>query len=349
MSANRIDINNYEAFLLDHAEGALSAELTAELILFLAQHPELAVDLDELKDLTLVADEVKLDNKQHLKRLESDLVNDEQMVAYLEKQLTVEETQVVEKSISANAWLQKELELYRHTILVPDGGIIFEDKEDLKREAKVIWLFTPAVRYAAAAALLLLLGLSALWISNSGTDHTPALAFSMVKNVPVKSGHVIVQPVQEDHDTVQMAVKNQNTTQPVQQNLVVKSNTPHSNTVSANPEKENQVVNQPAIATVTNTSNQAPQLNPQENQQQSPALALNNNTKVQPVTVVESDNDDDTVAKNKNSLWAMAGKALKNLNKAGVKKVDGNEHDQSGSTAYSLTLGGFNVTHSKKP
>ena len=90
-------------------------------------------------------------------------------------------------------------------------------------------------------------------------------------------------------------------------------------------------------------------MNAQENQQQSPVLALTNNAKAQPVTVLESDDDDDAVAKKKNSLWAMAGKALKNLNKAGVKKVDGNEHDQSGSTAYSLTLGGFNVTHSQKP
>ncbi|MBS1636007.1 MAG: hypothetical protein JST26_08835 [Bacteroidetes bacterium] len=355
MNTNRIDTSNYEAFLLDYAEGTLSAEITAELILFLAQHPELAVDLDELKELTVVADDVRFDGKQQLKRTEADLVSEEQMVAYIEGQLSDIEKNSIEKSISGNPVLQRELELYKRTVMVPDLSLVFDAKDDLKRKNRVVWLYASATRYAAAAALLLLLGLSALWISQRNTSDVPALAVTTVKHQPVSPAHAIVNPDQEQRN-----IDPTNEKQPLSsgnENLIAKSehhtHVPGTNNLPEHIEKENVNENAPeALATSTNTNsqqNQAPVVNHPETNQPVNTLALNAPSKAQPLTVIESDDDDEAKAPKKNNLWAMAGKALKNLNKAGVKTVDGNERDQPGSTAYSLTLGGFQVTHSQKP
>lgn len=68
---NSINLENYEAFLLDYAEGNLSAELSAELMLFLAQHPELSVDLEGLSEFRLSADDhPEASNFSHLKKSE---------------------------------------------------------------------------------------------------------------------------------------------------------------------------------------------------------------------------------------------------------------------------------------
>ena len=49
--------------------------------------------------------------------------------------------------------------------------------------------------------------------------------------------------------------------------------------------------------------------------------------------------------KKKKGIWAAASRALKNLNHAGVKSVNGNEDDAKGGASYALTLGGMSITH----
>ena len=44
-----ININNYEAFLLDYYEGNLNAEFTIELKRFADQHPELGIEFDAVE------------------------------------------------------------------------------------------------------------------------------------------------------------------------------------------------------------------------------------------------------------------------------------------------------------
>lgn len=72
----KIDINNYEAFLLDYIEGNLSAEMTAELMLFLQQHPEIETGIEGFKIISLEKEEEKFDAKNALKRKEF-VVNDD--------------------------------------------------------------------------------------------------------------------------------------------------------------------------------------------------------------------------------------------------------------------------------
>ncbi len=68
-----------------------------------------------------------------------------------------------------------------------------------------------------------------------------------------------------------------------------------------------------------------------------------NNNVVQLIT--ETDDETPAINVKKKGLWAAATKVLKNLNKAGVKAVDGNEQENNEKSSYALTLGGLNITH----
>lgn len=72
----QINHNNYEAFLLDYIEGNLSAEMTAELMLFLQQNPEIESGIEDFKIISLEKEEAKFDAKRDLKRKEF-VVNDD--------------------------------------------------------------------------------------------------------------------------------------------------------------------------------------------------------------------------------------------------------------------------------
>ena len=64
-----VTIHNYEAYLLDLAEGNLSEEQQLELELFLIQHPELNYALDEQISTHLIPEEILFHSKSSLKNL----------------------------------------------------------------------------------------------------------------------------------------------------------------------------------------------------------------------------------------------------------------------------------------
>ncbi len=72
----KINKNNYEAFLLDYIEGNLSAEMTAELMLFLQQNPAIESGIEDFKIISLEKEEAKFDSKNALKRKEFVLNDD---------------------------------------------------------------------------------------------------------------------------------------------------------------------------------------------------------------------------------------------------------------------------------
>ena len=128
---HKIDIHNYEAYLLDFSEGNLTGELQVELELFLIQHPELEINLDELSLVTLENESASFSNKNSLKKSEADLVSETQFIGYIENQLPENERLALEKSCSINPSLAKELALYNNTIAKADETIVFENKQSL--------------------------------------------------------------------------------------------------------------------------------------------------------------------------------------------------------------------------
>jgi hypothetical protein len=345
---SQINIHNYEAYLLDFSEGNLTDELQMELELFLIQHPELDINLSELALVSIEEETISFSNKANLKKSESDLISEEQFIAYIEHQLPADEKIGLEKSCAVNPSLANELALYQKTITSADTTIVFQNKNKLKRNPKVIWFNLSLTQYAAAACVLFLIGLFILWpkvdtvnnsglATNSGNNH---------QNTIIKNGSPTVAPNKQYLNTVTI----KETTIPSQ-----KSNSTVAKSKNINTSLTNNIVsnNQNTIPKKDSTTKTIELQNPTNASQNDILLATNtaptskkqNNTIVQVIT----ENDDEPIASNndkkKKGIWVAASRALKNLNHAGVKTVNGDEETSTDNAAYALTIGGVSITH----
>lgn len=156
-----INKNNYEAWLLDYFEGVLDAHQVGELLLFVEQHPELGIDLEEGFDgLQLEAEDVSFTLKDDLKReAPSGVVNEANyedfLVAEMEGVISPQHLLALQAFIKANPALEKERAMYAKLKLEASTEIVFANKGSLKKKrALVIPMF---VRLAAAAAVALLI------------------------------------------------------------------------------------------------------------------------------------------------------------------------------------------------
>lgn len=338
----KINIDNYEAYLLDFSEGNLTDELQMELELFLIQHPELDINLSDLSLISLNEESISFSNKNSLKKAETDLVSEDQLVAYIEGQLSVKEKTEVEKSCSNNPLLAKELALFQKTILQVDSSIVYPNKNELKRKPKVIWFNFSTIQYAAAACILFLIGLFILWPKDQSNNNSN-LAINSSKNTkqPIADKNQASPTKEQLPNSVvtesATASEKLNTTNIKPQYIKPKNtNTLLANNSVQNNSNKDSITKSP-IEQIVNPSNET-------------LIALNTPTSIkkQNNTVVQviSENDDEPVAMNtekkKKGIWAAASKALKNLNHAGVKSVNGDEKEES---SYALTLGGLSITH----
>jgi len=149
----KINLHNYEAWMLDAAEGQLSAEELEALRVFLALHPELDVaDLDALP---------KLDPESV--SFSHTLLKDETVcIEYVEGLLNPAQQKAVETDTS----LTHTLQLYKATRISPELAIVYPNKKNILKQPKVVALFQPKI-FRAAAAILIFAGL--LWLI---PDHT---------------------------------------------------------------------------------------------------------------------------------------------------------------------------------
>lgn len=124
----RLGKHNYEAWLLDLAEGNLSSEQEQTLRLFLVTHPELDIDPDALELPHLSPDTEFLDNLETLKKEFNP--NEELVLNFLEAQFAGSEKSKVESQITSQAELTQLLSDYSKTQLIPES-IEFEWKSGL--------------------------------------------------------------------------------------------------------------------------------------------------------------------------------------------------------------------------
>lgn len=329
---NKINIENYEAFLLDYMEGTISTEDLVSLQIFAAQHPHLSIDLNELELVELESEKIAFEQKQDLKK-----ISDAQFVAYIENELGLEEKQNIETLCSSNQNLATELNLYKKTLLAADEAIVFENKSALKRnETKVLWLFSREV-LAAAASLILVVGLWFVFKGVMPTDNlnsekidgikkqrismafrsNPAPSFTITKAIEVNTPK---NPIAYTNSKNNMVIKEEN-------NPIANLNTPKKDT-SANKGVEFA----PILKTDQLTDN-------------STKLAINQSTnKTYVITEKAYDEDEKIVASNtKKGFWNKAMNALNSLNKLGVKKAKGVETVEYNNEQHVLTMGNFKV------
>lgn len=134
---NRINFSNYEAWLLDYAEGNLSAEDTAELLLFMEQHPELQTDVDNLMEFTLTSDEIiSADFKQQLYKDDAAFKEhfENLCIAFYDKTITAPEKNELESILKQNPHWTKKFKAFAHTYIQQESDLEFTAKSALKKQ-----------------------------------------------------------------------------------------------------------------------------------------------------------------------------------------------------------------------
>lgn len=221
MNINR---HNYEEFFLLYVDNELTPAQRRLVDAFVAVNPDLQEEFRLINETRFNFDgTLDADFKAGLLKPvdEEAALSEEQLLLYIDGELNAAERLAIEEAAAKNYSTQKELQLLKRTVSLPDAAIVFPDKSVLYKEAqpaKVVYFGALAKRWAAAAAVILLLG-SALWITLS-TGKTvdgpvvknPATTTSQENNnssekniIPEKKS--IEQPLVQQSTTPPAAVK----------------------------------------------------------------------------------------------------------------------------------------------
>lgn len=173
MNINR---HNYEEFFILYIDNELNSDEHRMVEAFVLQHPDLKDELDLLLQFKLSPDTgISFPGKEELIKVNGEtpitLTNyEEWMVLYIDNELNPHQRKELEKFVAANPSIQKELALLERSKLQPEQ-IIFAGKESLyRKEEKVRALPVRWWRIAAAAILLLGIGITvAVFVNNKPT------------------------------------------------------------------------------------------------------------------------------------------------------------------------------------
>jgi hypothetical protein len=133
-------------------------------MIFLEANPDLKTEFEDFEMLMLSPDpEVIFEQKDSLKKGNLVAVHPihggnyaEYLVASVEKLLSPAEEDVLSKFIALNPGIEKELVLYRLTVLKPDTSVVFESPSSLKKEVN-----PPVIPFRLSKPLLTLIGVAA--------------------------------------------------------------------------------------------------------------------------------------------------------------------------------------------
>jgi len=160
----RINIANYEEYLLDYLEGTLDESLRREVEAFLDAHPLIRKELEGLEEVRLEAEPLSYPNPHRLHRSEAILEEATAMLlsAAADDTLSLQEQVRLNAMLKEDAHLRKEHHAYLATRLSPDLTVTYPDKAGL-RKAVPLFAALPLrqmMRYAAAIAFLV----ASVWV-----------------------------------------------------------------------------------------------------------------------------------------------------------------------------------------
>lgn len=348
----RINIHNYEAYLLDFSEGNLSDEYQLELELFLIQNPQINIDLCELSFVKLENDPINFSNKNSLKKTESHLVSENQFIGYIENQLLIDERLMVEKSCAANPILLKELGLYKKTIVTEDKSVIYLNKGELKRKPKIIWFNFSATQFAAAASVIFLFGLFIFWSKMETATGNSSFANKIIKeSLPTKKSIANNIITSRPGITKIIAGKtpniNEKTISIAHKSIVTRAHLPLVKNITILSNENMLSVLKDSASNLTLNNSPIENFKNETIISQNDRALLKQNT--QTIVDVITENDEEAITLNSNKkktgIWETVSRTLKNLNHLGVKYVNGDEKNNKENTSYALTLGSVSITH----
>ena len=125
---------NYEEFFLLYVDNELSAADKQAVEQFVQANPDLAIELEMLKQMQLPAENILFTEKDGLYRNESEGINlanaEEQFLLYVDNELTDAERTKVETFVLQHPSVQESFTLLKQAKLQPES-IVFANKEIL--------------------------------------------------------------------------------------------------------------------------------------------------------------------------------------------------------------------------
>ncbi|SFE72179.1 hypothetical protein SAMN05518672_109184 [Chitinophaga sp. CF118] len=204
----KINISNYEEYLLSAVDGELSGNEMAALELFLQQYPHIREELALLKSARLTPDtEIRFDARELLYK-QSAINYESHLLNYIDNELHGPEKQALEQLIQQQPHLLQELNILQKTRLQPDLSLQFGNKTSLyrqnRRKVHPIWWWSSAAAVVAGVAILLLPALP-------GNQSEKSLQVAVNQPAVKASGTTVPQPANTpvaDHqqETVTAAV-----------------------------------------------------------------------------------------------------------------------------------------------
>ncbi len=215
MSINR---NNFEEYVIDLLDGKLNSEMRQELMLFFALNPDLEQESAMLEHVNINPDdELIFENKSLLKKTDSSKVNidnlEEYLIAKIENDLTQSLLYDLDNYVTNNPLAKKELTLFLATKNKANLSIVYPNKNELKRQTKLIWL-----NYFYAAAAIIILILSIPFVVNKTLQEQPT--FSSVTKVKSNPPLVIKHTTDASNRVMASEVTKQKNKKVIRKNVV---------------------------------------------------------------------------------------------------------------------------------
>jgi anti-sigma factor RsiW len=140
----RIDLHNYEAFLLDWVEGQLSPEAELALRAFLQEHPELEIDLDGIADTRLPDERIfeAIPDFGYLRKQTDSVEAELEALSFaeMELELSASDQHRLQHLLQVHPTWKRHYRAMQHTRLGIDVDIILQQRSLLHRsEAFETW------------------------------------------------------------------------------------------------------------------------------------------------------------------------------------------------------------------
>lgn len=186
-----VTLMNVEEYLVAETEGLLTAEVLAQLDVFLQEHPQFETDRRIYGHTRLVADnQVVYAQKDALKHkaIPAGTVNESNYEEFLVKEveglLTSAEASEMDEFVETNPEIESERKLYKMARLQPDKSIVFPAKASLKHNVVPLHRI---VYYAmsAAAVMLIFFGVYSVWNNNQPGNQVAVNVITNTKPVVV--------------------------------------------------------------------------------------------------------------------------------------------------------------------
>jgi hypothetical protein len=204
-----INYDNYESYFLLYVDGELQPAEMEAVESFAVEHPDLAVELDNLLTTKLPVTNIEFDKSSLLKTATLSPSLQEQLLLLLDNELPGTQKASIEKEIASNKIAAKEFYYLKKVQLnTKDEVIVFPNKELLYKKPKVVpfvwWKYM-----AAAASVALLVSLAVNQYNKKQSTGTGIDIATVVKPVDKKLNSNVTD---ENEKPVEQTITAENTT-----------------------------------------------------------------------------------------------------------------------------------------